>query len=238
MQPQTAPSTEPTQYTYRILKTYPHDTSAYTEGLLFADGCLYESTGEIGTSTLRRVELATGEVQQQVKLADAFYGEGLALVDGKLFQLTWRNHVGFVYDKETFALLGNFSYSTDGWGLTFDGKDLILSDGTDKLHFLDPASFQLTGQVSVHDGNTTIVDINELEYINGEVYANIWHTQTIAIINPHTGEVKGWIDLSGLYQPKGLDDVLNGIAYDSQSSRLYVTGKDWPSVFEIEIVPK
>lgn len=237
---QTQPSapTSPIQYTYKIVKTYPHDSGAFTEGLLFDNSSLYESTGEIGTSTLRRVDLSSGEVQQQIKLGDDFFGEGLARVNNSLIQLTWQNHIGFIYNKENLELRGNFSYSTEGWGLTFDGKNLIMSDGSQSLYFLDPVTYQSVGQVSVQDGNTSVTNINELEYINGDVYANIWQTQKIAIINPQTGEVKGWIDLSGLYQQKSYGDVLNGIAYDNQNDRLFVTGKYWPSLFEIEILPK
>jgi glutamine cyclotransferase len=182
--------------------------------------------------------LSSGEVQQQIKLSGNLFGEGLTLVNDSLVQLTWQNHVGFVYDKETFAVKGNFSYQTEGWGLTYDGTNLVMSDGTANLYFLDPVSYQQTGQVSVHDGNASVSNINELEYVNGDIYANIWHTQTIAIINPSTGEVKGWVDLSGLHQQTSYDDVLNGIAYDKQADRLFVTGKHWPNLFEIEITPK
>jgi glutamine cyclotransferase len=230
-------SSGPAQYTYTLVKTYPHDTSAYTEGLLIDGGVLYESTGEYGASSLRRVDLESGVVQQEVELGSDCFGEGLALVGDRLVQLTWRNRVGFVYDKGTLSLIGNFSYGTEGWGLTYDGTNLIMSDGTCNLYLLDPNSFQQTGHVSVHDGNSTITEINELEYVNGDIYANIWHSQTIAIINPQTGEVKGWIDLSGLYPQSG-ENVLNGIAYDKVADRLFVTGKDWASLFEIEIVPK
>ncbi|MCW3999684.1 MAG: glutaminyl-peptide cyclotransferase [Candidatus Bathyarchaeota archaeon] len=228
----------PTQYTYTVINTYPHDTAAYTQGLLIDDGVLYESTGGFGASTLRRVDLTSGSVQQQIKLNDYLFGEGLTLVNGKLLQLTWQNRIGFIYDKETLMVQGNFSYPTEGWGLTYDGTSLIMSDGTSNLYFLDPATFQQTRQISVQVNGTALTNINELEYVNGEVYANIWHTQTIAIINSDTGEVRGYLDLSGLYQQQSLDDVLNGIAYDQESGRLFVTGKNWASLFEIEIVPK
>jgi glutamine cyclotransferase len=171
-----------------------------------------------------------------------YFGEGLTVVNDTLIQLTWQNHIGFIYDKATFSLIGNFSYSTEGWGLTYDGIRLIMSDGTSNLYFLDPTTFQGLGQVSVHDGNTSITNINELEYVNGDVYANIWMQQKIAIINPQTGQVKGWIDLSDLYQtnnPLNIpDNVLNGIAYDSTTNRLFVTGKDWPNMYQITITPK
>jgi glutaminyl-peptide cyclotransferase len=223
-------------YTYRIISVYPHDTNAFTEGLVFDNGILYESTGE--SSSLRRVDLESGVVQQEVILPAEFFGEGLAVVNDSLVQLTWQNHVGFVYDKVTFDLRGNFTYSTEGWGLTYDNNHLIMSDGTSNLYFLDPTTFQKTGQVSVHDGDTSVTNINELEYVNGDVYANIWLQQKIAIINPQNGQVKGWIDLSGIYQSTDPNAVLNGIAYDSQTNRLYVTGKDWPNIYQITIAPK
>lgn len=227
----------PIQYTYQIIKTHPHDTTAFTEGLVFDNGVLYESTGEYGSSSLRQVNLENGVVQHEVLLPNQYFGEGLTIVNGSLVQLTWREKIGFIYDKETFGLLGNFSYSSEGWGLTFNGSYLIMSDGTSTLTFLDPVTFQMVGQVSVHDGNTPITNINELEYVNGTVYANIWMQQKIAIIDPQTGTVRSWIDLSGIYQPKNLDGVLNGIAYDSQTNRLLITGKDWPNLYEIIIKP-
>ena len=233
-QSQNAAVDSPTRYTYRIVNTYPHDTNAYTEGLVFSNNSLFESTGE--QSSLRRVNLTSGVVLQEFQLPSEYFGEGLTAVDGKLLQLTWQNGIGFVYDVETFGLLGNFSIATQGWGLTYDGSNLIMSDGTSKVYFLNPATYEVVGQVSVKDGNNSVTNINELEYINGDVYANIWMTQKIAIINPQTGQVKGWIDLTGIYQGQGFDDVLNGIAYDKQADRLFVTGKDWPNLYEIKIV--
>jgi glutamine cyclotransferase len=236
--PTTTPSASngPTIYTYEIVRTYPHNTNAFTEGLVFDNGVLYESTGEYGFSSLRRLNLDTGNVQQNVLLSSSYFGEGLTIVNDSLIQLTWREKIGFIYDKETFGLLGNFSYSSEGWGLTFNKIDLIMSDGTSKLTFLDPVTFQIVRQVNVYDGNTPVTNINELEYINGDVYANIWLQQKIAIINPQTGMVKGWIDLTGIYQTNNADEVLNGIAYDSQTDRLFVTGKDWPNLYQIKIV--
>jgi glutamine cyclotransferase len=230
-----SPLNGPIIYTYEIISVYPHDTNAFTEGLAFDKGILYESTGE--SSSLRRVDLESGVVQQKVSLPVEFFGEGLTVVNDSLIQLTWQNHVGFVYDKVTFDLRGNFTYSTEGWGLTYNGSELIVSDGTSNLYFLDPTSFQKTGQVSVHDGNNSVTNINELEYVNGDVYANIWLQQKIAIINAQNGLVKGWIDLSGIYQSNDPNAVLNGIAYDSQTDRLYVTGKDWPNLYQITITP-
>jgi glutamine cyclotransferase len=250
-QPATTPTSTPTPsptpstsngpatptYTYKIIKTYPHDTTAFTEGLVFDNGTLYESTGEYGSSSLRKVNLETGTVQKEISLPEQYFGEGLTVVNDSLVQLTWQSNIGFVYDKETFGLQGNFSYSGEGWGLTYDGNHLIMSDGTSNLTFLNPVTFQKTGQVTVHDANTQVININELEYVNGDVYANIWQQQKIAIINPQTGTVKGWIDLSGIHQSNNPDDVLNGIAYDTQTGRLFITGKNWPNLYQITITP-
>jgi glutamine cyclotransferase len=229
-----------TDYTYTIVTTYPHDTSAFTEGLVYSDGFLYESTGLNGDSTLRCENLTTSDVLQEYTLPGQYFGEGIAVVNNTIIQLTWQSNIGFIYNKTTFALLGNFTYPTQGWGLTFDGTNLIISDGTDHLYFLNPTTFQQTGQIQVHDGNTSIVNINSLCYINGEVYANIWLTNTIAIINPETGQVKAWINLSGLPDENNSNsnDVLNGIAYDQQNSRLFVTGKDWANLYQIKLVPQ
>jgi glutaminyl-peptide cyclotransferase len=237
--PQANPSTV-THYTYTIVNTYSHDTNAFTEGLFYSDNFLYESTGINGASSLRRVDLTTGTVQQQITLPTQYFGEGLTIVGDKIIQLTWESHIGFIYNKTSFALLGNFPFTTEGWGLTFDGKHLIMSDGSANLYFLDPTTFQRVGQVAVHDGNTTVVNVNELEYINGEVYANIWQTNKIVIINPQNGKVEGWIDLTGLASEhnQNLDAVLNGIAYDKTNNRLFVTGKDWPSLYQIKLVPQ
>jgi glutaminyl-peptide cyclotransferase len=242
------PSSSPTpstsnglrSYTYTIVKTYPHNTTAFTEGLVFDNGVLYESTGTFGSSpsSLRRINFETGQVQQEIFLLSQYFGEGLTLVGNSLVQLTWQNNMGFIYDKETFGLLKNFSYSTEGWGLTYDGNRLIMSDGSANLYFLDPVTFHKIGQVNVHDGNTSVTNINELEYVNGDVYANIWLQQKIAIINPQNGIVKGWIDLTGIYQSNNVDEVLNGIAYDSQTNTLFVTGKNWPNLYQISITPK
>jgi glutamine cyclotransferase len=184
--------------------------------------------------------LITGEVLQEYTLPSQYFGEGIAIVNNTIIQLTWQSHIGFIYDKNTFALIGNFSYPTEGWGLTFDGKRLIMSDGSDNLYFLNPTTFQRTGQVKVHDGNTNIANINSLQYINGDVYANIWQTNQIAIINPQTGQVEAWIELTGLPAAVAANSnsnaVLNGIAYDQQNNRLFVTGKDWPSLYQIKLV--
>ena len=239
----TAPSITPqvTNYTYRIINTYPHDRTAFTEGLIYDNGVLYESTGLNGQSTLRKVELTTGWVLQSTSLASQYFGEGLTLWQDSLIQLTWQTHVGFVYDKNTFNLLRNFNYTTEGWGLTHDSTRLIMSDGTSTMYFLDPVTFQVTGKIEVKDRGTPVVNINELEYVNGRIYANIWMTDKIAIINPDTGNAESWIDLTGLLPPQANPvavDVLNGIAYDPVGKRLFVTGKLWPMLFEIELVPK
>ncbi len=227
-----------THYTYTIVNTYPHDTNAFTEGLVYSDGFLYESTGLNGASSLRRVDLNTGNVLQEYNLPAQYFGEGIAVVNDTIIQLTWQSNIGFIYNKTTFAILGNFTFPTEGWGLTYDGKQLIMSDGSDHLYFLNPTTFRQTGQIQVHDGNKAVVNINELEYINGEVYANIWQTKTIAVINPETGQVEAWIDLTGLpgADNSNPDAVLNGIAYDQQNDRLFVTGKEWPNLYQIKLV--
>lgn len=235
----TATTTSVAHYTYSIVHTYPHDPNAFTEGLVYANGFLYESTGLNGDSSLRRVDLTTGNVLQQYNVSAQYFGEGITIVNNTIIQLTWESNIGFIYDKTTFALLSNFSYPTEGWGLTYNGSQLIMSDGSNHLYFLDPTTFQRTGEVQVHDGSTNVVNINELEYVNGEVYANIWETNTIAIINPQTGQVVAWIDLTGLPSENNSDPnaVLNGIAYDPNNNRLFVTGKDWPSLYQITLVP-
>ena len=227
--------------TYRVVNSYPHDSAAYTQGLVYRDGFLYESTGLRGSSSLRKVRLETGEVVQQRRVDQAHFAEGLADWKDQLVQLTWQSNVAFVYDRASFAPRRTFSFSGEGWGLTHDEQRFILSDGTEQLRFLDPETFREIGRVAVADGRTPVRDLNELEYIRGEVYANVWHTDRIARISPQTGRVTRWIDLRGLL-PAGyrLDPqaVLNGIAYDAAGDRLFVTGKLWPRLFEIRIVPR
>ena len=229
-------SSGPISYSYRIVNTYPHDENAFTQGLLFDDGVLYESTGLYGGSSLRRVELETGKILQSYALPIQYFGEGITLFEDKIIQLTWLDNKGFVYDKQSFALLQEFSYSTEGWGITSDGNRLIMSDGTSTLYFLDPVTFQKIGQVEVTD-NGPVERLNELEYINGKVYANVWEEEKIAIINPQTGQVEGWINLSGIQNAENQNplNVLNGIAYDAKEDRLFVTGKNWPQLFEIKL---
>jgi len=226
-------------YTYKVVNTYPHDRSAFTEGLVFEDGVLYEGTGLRGYSNLRRVKLETGEILQICELPPQFFGEGVTVYGNKIIQLTWQSHIGFIYDKYSFKLLQEFNYPDEGWGIAHDGKHLIMSDGTATLHFLDPETFEEISQIEVSANNTPVTRINELEYIQGEIYANIWQTERIARIDPLTGQVIGWIDLKGILSPEdGSEtvDVLNGIAYDLKNSRLFVTGKFWPKLFEIELI--
>ncbi|MCZ2809301.1 MAG: glutaminyl-peptide cyclotransferase [Candidatus Bathyarchaeota archaeon] len=229
---------QPANYTYNVVNVYPHDKTAFTQGLVFEDGILYEGTGRYGQSTLRRVELETGNVTQLYSLPDQFFGEGITIFDDKIIQLTWKSKKGFVYDKSSFDLLQEFTYPTDGWGITHDGSRLIMSDGTATLIFLDPETFQKIGQVEVYD-EEPVTMLNELEYIDGKVYANIWMDEKIAIINPQTGGVTGWIDLEGINETEKQDssNVLNGIAYDIEKDRLFVTGKLWSKLYEIELVP-
>ena len=231
--------TEQLQYTYNVVNVYPHNETAFTQGLVFEDGNLYEGTGLRGQSTLRRVELETGNIIQLYSLPDQFFGEGITIFGDKIIQLTWKSGKGFIYDKNSFELLQNFTYQTDGWGITHDGSRLIMSNGTSTLIFLDPETFQKIGQVEVFD-EEPVTKLNELEYINGEVYANIWQEEKIAIINPQTGQVTAWIDLTGICELEhhGGDNVLNGIAYDQNGDRLFVTGKRWSNLYEIELIPE
>jgi glutamine cyclotransferase len=227
-------------YTGRVVNTYPHDRGAFTQGLVWEDGFLYEGTGLNGNSSLRMVELETGNVLKRRILPGQYFGEGITIFQGRIMQLTWRSRTGFVYDKESFELLQHFFYETEGWGLTHDGKRLIMSTGGSNLYFLDPATFRRTGQLYVHDHSGPVGMLNELEYVKGEIYANVWKTDTIARIDPETGRVTGWIRLDGLLSGDDYEqpvDVLNGIAYDDESDRLFVTGKLWPKLFEITLVP-
>ena len=227
-------------YTCKVVNTYPHDRNAFTQGLIFENGVLYEGTGLRGHSTLRRVELETGDILQISELPSQFFGEGVTIYGDKLIQLTWRSNIGFVYDKGSFGLLREFNYPTEGWGITYDGERLIMSDGTSTLHFLDPETFEEIDRIKVYDGDAPVVRLNELEYIQGEIYANVWQTDRIVRIAPESGQVLGWIDLKGLLSSEDHDkpvDVLNGIAYDAKNDRLFVTGKLWPKLFEIELIP-
>ena len=228
------PVYEPEDY-----NVFPHDGSAFTQGLFYADGILYESTGLYGESTLRKVEIDTGEVLQRINLDSEYFGEGITLYNNKIIQLTWRSNKGFVYDKESFQLLEIFNYSTEGWGITYDGQHLIMSDGTDVLYYMDPEDFSTVKYIKVYADGEPVTKLNELEYINGNIYANVYETDRIAVIQSD-GEVIGWIDLEGILLPGECAneiDVLNGIAYNALDNRMYVTGKFWCKLFELEVVP-
>jgi glutaminyl-peptide cyclotransferase len=220
-----------------VVRAYPHDPKAFTQGLEYYEGHLYESTGRYGESTLRETSLETGKVLQRVDLPFKYFGEGLTIFRGKIYQLTWLTKVGFIYDLRTFEKIGEFSYPSEGWGLTHDNTSLILSDGTNKLQFIDPGSFAITKTVEVYADNAAVTNLNELEYINGEIFANIWHSSRIARIDPHSGRVQAWIDLTALVgrESHESEDVLNGIAYDARRKRLFVTGKCWSEIIEIKL---
>jgi len=234
-----APAPAQTTDTYDVLQSYPHDTQAFTQGLIYLDGHLYESTGIRGQSSLRMEDLTTGSILKFHEVPSDYFAEGLTNWGSTLIQLTWETHLALVYDRATFQQLRTFSYTGEGWGLTQDGKSLILSDGTAQLRFLDPATFHELRRITVRDHGKPITQLNELEYIHGQVFANIWHSDRIARIDPATGRVASWIDLSGLLpksERSNPEAVLNGIAWDEQNQRLFVTGKLWPKIFEIKIV--
>ncbi|MGC2527820.1 MAG: glutaminyl-peptide cyclotransferase [Candidatus Acidiferrum sp.] len=224
----------------KVVKIYPHDPEAFTQGLEFYDGFLYESTGLRGKSSLRKADIATGRVLQSVLLPSEYFGEGLTIFHGKIYQLTWLSKTGFIYDLRSFRKTGEFRYESEGWGLTHDEHSLILSDGTNQIQFIDPATFQVQRRLEVYAGREAVVNLNELEYINGLIYANIWHSPRIARIDPRTGQVLAWLDLEKIsakeqHEPEG---VLNGIAYDREGDRLFITGKDWPELLQIRIEEK
>ncbi len=224
---------------YRVVNSYPHDANAFTQGMLFNDGYLYESTGLHGRSSVRRVDINTGRVLRRVDLPPRYFGEGLAVYDGRLYQLTWKSETGFIYDIHTLALTGSFNYEGEGWGLAFDGRHFIMSNGSNKLGFFDPDNFKKIGILKVHDNNRPVSDLNELAVIGNEIWANVFPTDWIARIDPSTGKVTGWIDLSGILTEDDRGgrpvDVLNGIAYDEGDNRIFVTGKLWPRLYEIEV---
>ncbi len=229
----------PAQYTYEVVREYPHDPTAFTQGLVFEDGFLYEGTGHYGQSTLRKVELETGRVVRAVALEEKFFGEGIAVVGDRIVQLTWQQEAVFVYDKRTFDRIATLTYKGEMWGLAHDGRHLILSDGTPTLRFLEPNTLRLVRKVTVTDDGRRVAELNELEHVDGEVLANVWHEDHVARIDPETGRVRAWVEFRGLLPWRGRDreDVLNGIAYDRQGRRLFVTGKNWPKLFEVRIVP-
>lgn len=232
-------ATTPT-YSYQVVNRYPHDRGAFTEGLFVLDGDFYESTGLEGKSNVRRVDIATGRAKQEYKVPPQYFGEGIVAFGKQLFQLTYKTGVAFVYDRSTFQLLKTYQYTGEGWGMTTDGKRLIMSDGTSQLRFLDPATFKETGRLSVTDAGRPVEQLNELEWIKGEIWANIWLTQRIARINPQTGRVNSWLDMSGILSVMETagTDVMNGIAYEPTTDRIFVTGKYWPRVFEIKVGPR
>ena len=227
-------------YGYEIVEKYDHDPDAFTQGLVFFDGYLYEGTGLYGYSSLRKVDLATGKVVKQHDLPTRYFGEGITVFNNRLLQLTWQKGLMFAYEIDSFESLGQYSYDTEGWGFTNDGTNLIVSDGTEILYFRDPYSFEETRRLRVVDGYRVINNLNELEFIEGEIWANVWQTDRIARIDPNNGNVKGWINLAGLLSDddrKGRRvDVLNGIAFDQHSQRIFVTGKWWPVLYEIKII--
>ncbi|MEO6212298.1 MAG: glutaminyl-peptide cyclotransferase [Vicinamibacterales bacterium] len=222
---------------FEVVRVYPHDPQAFTQGLVFSGGVLYEGTGLNGRSGIRKVKLENGEVLQVQPLEQRHFGEGIALMGESIVQLTWQSGVGFVYDRASFQRTRTFTYRGEGWGLTYDGTRLIMSDGSATLRFLDPKTLQESGRLQVRDGARPLDRLNELEVVKGEIFANIWQTDRIARISPTTGAVTGWIDLAGLLDPRDARnvDVLNGIAYDAKGDRLFVTGKLWPKLFEIRI---
>ena len=239
--PRKAPTQRPREYTFKIVHTFPHDPAAYTQGLAYRDGFLYEGTGLNGRSSLRKVRLETGEVVQRRELPREYFGEGITLIGNEVVQLTWQSEVGFVYDVSDFRLLRQFSYTGEGWGLATDGREIFMSDGTAEIRVLDINTLKEKRRFTVRDDGISVSQLNELEFVEGELFANVWQTDRIARISPQTGKVLGWIDLSGILSPiyrRERDSVLNGIAYDAQQKRLLVTGKLWPSIFEIKVVPK
>ena len=228
--PTLAPTSVPTPisnapfYSYKIVNVYPHDSNAFTQGLDYDDNVLYEGTGRVGRSSIRKCELETGNISQIYNVPVPYFGEGIVVVEDRIIQLTWKSHLGFIYDKDTFELQKQFSYPTEGWGITYDGERLIMSDGSATLYFWDPITLEELGSITVKDGNTTVNRLNELEYVEEEVYANIWQTNKIVRIDPSNGEVVGWIYLQGLLASEGIIqsvDVLNGIAYDEENKRTY-----------------
>ncbi len=237
--PDTVSSAKAGDYGFRVVRTYPHDPSAFTQGLVFHDGRLLESTGGYGTSTVRIVNLDSGRALREHRLANELFGEGLALAGGLLYQLTWKAGIGMVRDAETLEAVGEFRYANEGWGLAARDGMLVMSDGTSTLRFLDAASFSEVRRLQVRDGTLPVRGLNELEYVGVHLYANVWPTDRIAIIDPADGQVRGWLDLSAILPIvfRGPEtDVLNGIAYDADTNRLFVTGKNWPRLFEIEVI--
>lgn len=231
----------PVYYSYAVIQAWPHDPAAFTQGLVFYDGDLLESTGLNGQSTLRDVEMETGRVLKQISIPSEYFAEGLAVMGTRAYQLTWRNRKGFIYDVATFRQEGEFSYSGEGWGLATDGQWLILSDGTSRIRFLDPETFRVVRAIDVTAAGRPIERLNELEWIKGEIFANVWQTDEVVRIDPSSGIVRGIIDFTGLLpggERRPGTDVLNGIAYDAAHDKLFVTGKRWPKIFEVRLKPR
>jgi len=243
------PPVEPTRevatpvFGFKLVASYPHDCKAFTQGLQYVDGVLYEGTGQNGRSTVRKVDLKTGKPFKIVSLDPQYFGEGITFLNNKLYQLTWQSQIGFVYDGSSLQRLKTFRYGTEGWGITNDGKQLIVSDGSSTLYFWDPETLHPVRKITVTDAGAPIANLNELEFIKGEIWANVWQTDRIARIDPQSGKVTAWVDLLGLLRPEDLSadcepEVLNGIAYDAKGDRLFVTGKQWPKIYEIRLIPK
>ena len=235
-----APVIKPKQFSYVIVHSYPHDPMAFTQGLAWDQGIVYEGTGKRGRSSLRRVDLQTGRVEQEIDYEKDIFAEGITVFHNKIYQLTWKNKTVFVYDKHDFAIIKSWRFPREGWGITHDNRNLIVSDGTSTLYFLDPETLSERRRIAVHDNSGRVKYLNELEYVKGSVYANVWKSNRIAIINPDNGVVEGWVDLSRLREQLICDkppNVLNGIMYDPEGNRLFVTGKLWPTLFEIRLVP-
>lgn len=228
------------EYGYQVVHVYPHDHTAFTQGLEFRGGFLYEGTGLEGRSTLRKVKLETGQVLQEIHIAPQLFGEGITVINQQILELTWKAEAGFVYDQNSFRQLRTFRYPGEGWGLANDGSQIYMSDGTAQIRVWDPGTLEEKRRFTVHDGAKPIEELNELEWVRGEIYANVWQTDKIARISPVDGKVLGWIDLKGILPSADREDVdvLNGIAYDSLGDRLFVTGKLWPKLFEIKLAPK
>lgn len=235
-----APAPAPAEYGYRVVQSHPHDPGAFTQGLLFRDGRLFESTGGYGSSTVREVELETGLVLRERRLGDGLFGEGLALVGERLVQLTWREGIGFVYDARTLRSVDEFTYDGEGWGLAGDADRLVMSDGTATLRFLDPTTCRESHRVTVTGPHGPVAGLNELEFVGDALYANVWRTETVAIIDPADGRLRGWLRLDGIlpvvFRREDTAEM-NGVAHDPATGRLFVTGKRWPRLFEIEVVP-
>jgi glutamine cyclotransferase len=225
---------------YKVVAVYPHLTSSYTEGFLYLNGLFYEGTGMLGHSAVLAIVPATGQVSQKAEIGSQYFGEGIVDWGPNLYEWTWKSHVCFVYDRVTLRMVKQFAYEGEGWGMTRTAKELITSDGSPTLRFRDPATFKETRHIVVKDAGEPVQELNELEFVKGEIYANVWHSDRIARISPKNGKVLGWIDLTGILPEServNAESVLNGIAYDAQGDRLFVTGKQWPKVFEIQVVP-